>query len=193
MTINYVAFEDAIEAWFETVTGLTAYWENRRRKHERKLTFGKLNILTEVSLGDDEVRRSFDGGAPNGEQIEQIVSGNRLVTVSVRVKSRSQKADQSARYYLGKLRTSLADPARLAEFRAASIAVVRPMPLQNLDFTEQDRVISFGNMDVIFATVVNDDVAATTYIESALISSDIKNVDGTSLPAALQLDNLEVP
>ena len=189
MTIAYDVFETNILAWAEAVTGLTFYWRERARGHERAKAFGKLNILLDEALGVDEVRKSFDGAAPNGEQIEQTISGNRIIVVSIQVKSRSQRPLETARFHLSKLRTSLRDEVRLAAFRADSIAVVRSEAFQNLDFTEQNRRVSLGNMDVRFATVVNEGIAATTYIETVEVSSTFD----PPVSPAIELDNVELP
>ena len=192
MTIGYIAFESTLQAWFEGVTGLKVYWMERDRKHERAKAWGLLNVLSDQALGVDEVRQSFNGAAPAGEEIEQLVAGHRLITVSCSVKSRSQRPDNHARLHLSKLRTSLRNPSVLETFRAADIAVVNSLPLQNLDFDEENRRVSFSNMDVVFSTVVNEVVPATTYIETVVVSSDLK-VGDTSIAPSLQLDNAELP
>lgn len=193
MTIDYATFESTLETWFEGVTGLKVYWDERERKHERVKAWGLLNVISVVQLGVDEVRQSFDAGAPNGEQIEQLIAGNRVITVACSVKSRSQKPTNHARFWLSKLQTSLRDPSVLASFQAADIAVGLTLPLQNLDFDEENRRVSLATMDVQFATVVNEAILPTTWIEKVEVSSDIKDPGGVSIPASLQLDNLEMP
>ena len=153
-------------------------------------------MTTGRHLGIDDIRETdLTGGAPPaGEEIEVQISGQRLITVAVRVKSRDQEPLRTARFYLEQLRTSLRKPAiRATHLQPASIAVVRAMPTNDLDFTRQKRVEAFTNMDVIFATVVNELDVATTYIETVRVTSDIKNPAGVSLPDELQLIDFDIP
>lgn len=196
MTIAFDVFEDAIEAWAEAVTGLKFFWRNRKRGWEQAKTWGTLHVTTGRHLGIDDIReRDLTGGAPPaGEEIEVQISGQRLITVAVRVKSRDQEPLETARFYLEQLRTSLRKPSiRATHLQPASIAVVRAMPTNDLDFTRQKRVEAFSNMDVIFATVVNELDAPTTFIQTVRVTSDIKNPAGVSLPDELQLIDFDIP
>lgn len=198
MTIAYDTFETAIEDWAKAVTGFRFYWLNRKRNREFRKTWGTLQVISERDVGIDEVRQTdlTGGSPPAGGEIEVMISGNREITVSVQVKSRDQEPLKTARFFLAKLRTSLRKPGvRATHFQPNDIAVVRPLPLNELDFTRQNRVEALANMDVIFATVVNevDPAEATTFIETVRVSSDVKNPGGVSIDPALQLDDFDIP
>jgi len=196
VTIDYVGFEDALQAWLLGVTGLPkVFWEERDRINEAELRYwGLLNVLSDVNLGVDDVRYTPVAGAPPpGEDMDEQVAGQRLVTVSVRVKSRSQQADQTARYFLSKARTSLGSPlVREQYLQPFQIAVVRMAAFANLDFTEQRRRVSLSSMDVTFHTVA-ERVAQTTYIETVEVTSSYKDAEGNPIPSSLQLDDTPLP
>ena len=195
MTVAYDTFEAALLAWLPAATGVgRAYWENRQRNEERAKHWGLLNVIAERRLGIDDRRYEFDSGAPAGSDMEATIAGQRVITVSVRVKSRSQKPLETARHFLSKAATSLRMPSVLEVFAAADIAIVSIGDFVNLDFTQQNRTVSLGSMDVLFATVVNEvDPVKISFIEKLELTSDFKNAAGVSLPASLQLVDAEVP
>jgi hypothetical protein len=194
MTIAFDTFETQILAWFAAVTAIPTRMRNRETKRFQSKSWAELHILSSAALGVDEVRREFNSGGSPGSDVDVQIAGQRLVTVSCRVKSRSQEPLQTARFYLERARTSLSKPAvRATHFDPFQIAVVRTQPLVDLDFDEENRVVSLANMDVVFETVVDEADAPVSHIASAVLSSDLKNVDGSSLPAVLQLDNVELP
>lgn len=194
MSLDYVTFEDALEGWLADVTGLRVFWEERARINEAHLrSWGLLNVLSENHLGIDDFRIEDASPPVAGAELATQVAGQRVVSVSVRIKSRSQKPDQTARHYLGIARSSLRDPIVRAEhFHPARIAVVSIAGLANLDFTEQRRRISLAAMDVMFGTVA-ERLGTETFIEKIEASSDWLDPSGASLPPSLQLDDAELP
>lgn len=197
-SIDWVEFQDQVKAWVEAEGGFTtprAYWQEEARPNETALkVWAELNILNDEDLGVDDFRVGDHPTPSAGAELQTIVAGQRLVTVSIRVKARrDQRAAKTARHYISLLRTSLRDPkVRATYFQPFGIAVVLMQPLQNLDFTDQRRRVSLGNMDVQFAVAVNR-LGDETYIEKTLVSSDVKDPEGNSLPASLQLDDVVMP
>ena len=194
MSIDFTTFEDEVLAWFKAETGLAfARWMHRKTKRFQAKQWGELHVLSVQGLGVDEVIGALGSGGA-GADFDQQVSGQRLITVSCRVKSRSQNPTFTARHFLEKARTSLRKPSvRATYFVPNNIAIVRHMALVDLDFRQDSRIVSLTNLDIVFATSVNEADDATTFIEKTVVSSDIKNAGGVSIAASLQLDNLELP
>lgn len=194
-TIDYVEFQAMVGAWLLAEAVLPrVYWAEEQRKSTVPYKqFGVLNIISDNDAGVDETRYGDHPTPTPGAELQQVVAGNRLVTVSVRVESqRDQRPDKTARYFLSRARTSLRDPqVRALYFEPFEIAVVRMEQLQNLDFTDERRRVSLAQMDVTFLTVVNR-ITDETFIERAEISSDFKDPGGASLPAALQMDDFDI-
>lgn len=193
-SLDFVTFQDQVEAWMAAETGLRVYWENQDRNWEQAKAWGLLNIVAVVDNGVDDERYRDHPSPSAGAELERNVGGLRHVTVSVRVQSRTQRpADQSARWYLEKLRTSLRDPqVRRTYFAPFDINLIRMLSFQNLDFTEQRRTVSLGNMDVLFATTANR-LGTETYVETIEVSSDVSDPDGNPISPSLQLDDVVMP
>lgn len=109
------------------------------------------------------------------------VSGDRLLTLTILVKSRDQGATHTATYYLEKLRTSLAKPSSLAILRAAGLAYSTAEEVIDLDGWTDDRLESMGSLDVHFNAVENeqDGVESTPFVETAEMSATLTADSGT--------------
>lgn len=192
--MDWQTIQDTLREWVARATGLPTYWfgedvENIHTPH------CELQVGSSAGLGVDETRYTYDATQPNGQELVRTQCGNRLFMLSCRARTRDQTPVGAARFYLEKVRTALQKRSSLETFRASNLAVVGHEPLINLDAIFQDRQQSEAQLDIRFSTVVNETDPADQgqWIESTLVSSDIKNVDGSSLPAGLQFDEEEIP
>lgn len=139
-----------------------------------------LNVIASDAVGVDDVRRTYVDAAPAGQEITQVVSGQRTFTVSMRAESDSQLPDKAARVHVEKLRLCLRRPSALAQLRVAGVAIVEMHPTATVDFDWDGRRISASVMDVVFAAVAEDSVRpedSTTFIEHVELTTDIEGSD----------------
>jgi hypothetical protein len=190
--MDFPAYEAAMLAWVEAQApaglDLTAQFRNRQGGWQSK-TRALLNVHTSRSVGVDKLRHQQDVTLPEGADLVPTVTGERQLTLSVLVQSRDQRSDQTARYVLEKLRTSLAKPSVLQAFRAAKLGFSRAEAIVDLDRHLDDRIESMASMDVHFNAVVNerDTAEADGFPERAGIAAELTS------PADLDVGWDEIP
>lgn len=191
--IDFQKIQDTLREWFCNASGIPAFWFGEEVENEEK-PYCELQIGSTDGLGIDETRETFNPSEP-GREVVRCQSGNRLFILSCRAKSRDQRPNYAARFYLEKVRTALSAAWSKAIFQENNLAFVEALPLVNLDEVFQDRQQSRALLEVQFATAVNvaDPHDAGGYIAKTLVSSDYKDAGGTSLPADLRLDDKEMP
>lgn len=184
---NWATIEAGLESWFETVTGLRLDWRN-------DASAGQLNpkprafaqILSVVQEGGNELLFDYDA---DSDSMIPTVFGKRLVTVQFTVHNRSQKPTEDARFYLEKARNATRLPSANEILADAGIAIVSTQPLTILDTVFDKRWESRASFDIIVRvldTVVYGVEEGTSYINKAIISSDIEGA-----PESLQFDDEE--
>lgn len=193
--MNWATIRNAIKAAVVASTGIAdVQWRNSKeaggwRGGENGLNpYIDLVLRSPQTLGQDETRYTFNAGT---DQQAKTQVGNRRMIVSVRIHNHSQAEGEEAVGALASLlRTRLHWAGVLANLRTAGVALSAIQPTVDADFTEDDREVSLAIVDVVFLAGESDtDTTATgDYIQSVEIESDkLRDVDGTDLPADLQI------
>jgi hypothetical protein len=183
---------EAVRGWFAGASGLKAIWENDKRPFMATGRFVTLHVLTVASVGVDETRYVWNATT---EKLEPVQCGYRTITVTVHVESQDQTPEKAARWYLELIRTKLRTPAALATFAAQGLALIETLPSINLDALVEDRWLSRARLDIRFGMAVEYAAVdeAVEHIAQVEVSSEIDNVDGTPLPASVQLTEEILP
>jgi|GEM_PF-4521396 len=192
--MNWQLIQDTLREWFYRLSGLPTYWHGEAVENVEH-PFAELRVDSSQGLGVDETRETVDPAAQDGSEITRQQWGNRLFTLTCRVETRDQTPAGAARNYLEKVRIGLMKPSSLAYLRTACLALVASEPVLDQDRFFQDRQESVADMDVRFATVATetDPKEAGGYFDRIEATSNLKNVDGSPLPASLQLNREEMP
>lgn len=173
--MDWPTIEDAIHAWAVAEAGISFVWAGQDSPRLAK-PFGRLEISAVNNPGVDSVAYEYDADADN---MATTVKGPRDFMVSIEVYSDGVTRALTARQYVEALRDSLRKPSVLAAFETANIAVIRPMPLQNIG-----RVISGENesrwgVDIHFAGSMSMSDTASDYVKSVEVTGDVSgNVIG---------------
>lgn len=117
-----------------------------------KLSLGPL--VTKAA--DDEVRTSYDGTQPLGEEMAETVTGYRTFTLKVLCECGDQTDSGTAQNYLETLRTRLRWTTSRAALNAVNVAMVGTADILDLSRTVDNRAWSIANLDIRLATRTNE-------------------------------------
>ena len=192
--MNWTTLHDTLDTWFKRATGLSIVSWDKEKTAFPAYPFGELALNTWSNVGTDEVRRAYDPTAEAGHEVVNSVSGHRTFTLSCKARSRDNRPGYAAIVYIEKARNSLAKPNTIALFQEAEISLIEATPSVELPGLFQDREDSFASFDLRMCAVINetDPLDAGGYISKVQITSDLKDVDGESIPNTLQLDKEEI-
>lgn len=150
-----------------------------------------LRLMTSVEIGEDEWRYSLDGD----ESMLTTIVGMRKITLNVRVETENESDDWFSFVTAERIRTRIWTPGNLERIASFNCAVIELAQTQNVSTAGDDRLISMAAFDIIFSASFEDQQPPdpTGWIEVVELTSHIQDVSGTDLPAALQLNQVDVP
>lgn len=186
MTIDFATIKAAIKSWAAAQSGISAIWRDEANSMVFKPVI-KLHLHTVQGLGVDYLGWDYDdtldppdeeGG---GGDYVPTVSGNRLMVLSIQCETRNQHGNNSALYYLEKLRTSLKKPSVRSGLYAACVVVTSTEATQDLSDWTDDRTESLAQLDVHLSTVVNnrDESEADSYADKMNAQGVLEAPSGT--------------
>lgn len=195
--IDWKAVESAIESMLEDATGLKAVKRDGPRpfaKSPRKQkALALYKIITRRGVGVDEVRYTDNGAAAPDPSCVPTACGIRTFTLSLQVLSYTQDPNREAACYLEEVRTCVRLPQVLECLQQAGLALIEVLPTTPLDYEADDRVYSRANMDMRFSVAATKTGDAIQNIETVVISSEFRGVDGNILPSPPNVTNQEIP
>jgi hypothetical protein len=164
--MDFAAYKTAIKTWVEAQSGLIAQWRDESGGWQGKPRI-RLHLMSSAPLGVDWLGYDLDEGLEDGSDFVPTVRGNRTLTLSILCETRNQTSNNTASYYLEKLRTSLKKPSVRTGLYAAGLVVSSSEAVQDLAAWVDDRVESEAQLDVHLATVVNskDEAEAGSYAD----------------------------
>lgn len=196
--IDLPTIYETLQEWGKTQIRLRFVWQHMAEEYKRTLEqhsmVGVFSINSIRTLGRDEIRYEARSPAVANRDLTVSVIGSRAVGVNIEVRSRDQRPQNNAIIYCEQLRSSLRKPSAIELFNAANMSVFNIGDLGVFDEVFDDRWESVARFIVEFGVGVHetDEREETGAIETIIVSSDIKDVDGSSLPASLQMDNEEI-
>jgi hypothetical protein len=188
--MDFATIRPALKTWVETITGIpdrNVYWFRKPRGWRGLHAILRMN--PPANQGRDAVNYEDTPGAPAGQEITPIVTGNREFTLQIKVISYSEDDDKMAMYYTDLIHDSLRLPTSIAAFRAVSIGFQQVMSHVDLEEIKDSRDTSVAQIDLRFNADTRLEGTATTNVEHWGVKSDTLNLpDGT--PAANQIDDI---
>lgn len=195
MAFDYPDFPDKFDAFrkaIEVASGCPVFWkfqslEGRHREANR--VWGELKPFSILPIGVDWVK-NVDEGTVEYPRVE-VVCGYRRVVFQLNFVSRSQEHKMSAWYAAIRAQSRIRYSFINAEFFAPFCMALETVG-QVLDVPEgqvwDDRVEDVALLEITMSTTLEDrDAAAVgTWIENAVIASNLKNAGGISLDPSLQ-------
>lgn len=173
--MNWATIQNAVQAWFTSATGIVTIWADQNAPRPA-YPFAVLNVISETALGQDEVRYTLN--AATGK-LDPVVCGNRLLTVSCQVHTRTPAPNTSPRHYLSLARTSLKKSTVLDALKIAGLAVVRAESVQINDQDVEGAWVYVGLMDIQFAAADNVADTSSDYIETVQATGEFPPSDLT--------------
>jgi hypothetical protein len=179
MTLPFAAFKTAIAAWVEAQSGTTFQWRDESGGWQSKTRI-RGHLSNSDVLGEDFLTWAQDTDLDVGSDFVPTVSGNRTLRLSLYCHSRDQRGNNTASYYLEKIRASIKKPSVRAGLYAAGLVITSTEPVQDIALTIDDRVESRASLDIALAAVVNvrDEAEADSYVDNTVISADLETPAG---------------
>lgn len=192
--IKFTRSMKAIQSWFDTATGLKSRWTYEPETNE-EAPHGILELKKIESVGTDESRQFTKPDGTVGFEI----CGQRMMTIELRVRSRSQKPDDFSPLYMESALQSTSAIWALSKLHDADVAIVDWSDMQHMSAPFDDRNESIALVEMRFAvvSVTVDARNSAGVIEHAEITSTLTDASGTTpptlLPTPLQLADEVMP
>lgn len=190
-TINPVLLELFRECAVNTAlpqTKFKAEWRDRPASFidpDQKLGL-LLKITSVAEIGEDETRYDDEMGSAQ--------TGQRKFTLQVQAIVVENTDDNWCMATLERVRMRLRRPRNLERLHDVEVSHIKTGPAIPVVFKDKGRVYSSGTMDIVFGAVAyEDDPITVGWIQYLVISSHLRDVDGTELAAGQQMVNVEVP
>lgn len=143
-------------------------------------------ITSCTGIGEDEWRYVAD---TDPTQQHVTISGHRLFTLSVKCESYDATNTFMAPWFLERIYTRLSRPSSIAALQALGVSWVDNGPTLDLSgvISEEERIFSIGQKDLMFTAVINDadddatDDPMATIQHVNLTSNTLDNVNGVPL------------
>ena len=202
MPCDLAAIGTALDAWANAAIYLAV---NRRDEEEVIAgTWDASSLVNAASLesyfspvrttgAPDAVRKEHDDGAPLGEEVTPKISGRRTFTWELKCTSDSQHLGERGVDLLDSLPALMAGPTFRTVCRGVRIgftAVEGPVDV-SAEIAGRKRAI--GLLTTTFSVAVDQADAPYGYVETFIVTSDIKNQGGTSLPEEAQIHEESIP
>lgn len=193
--IDYTTIKEAIRSQIEDVAeGPDVVWKDEPQQALSDQTLARvyLSITTSRGVGRDDYGHEWadvPGSDPPRQVYQEYVRGQRVLTVNVSCDVLHQAPDDAAEAVLDRIRTRLRRSESREAFLAANIALARRVEIGAIPTVRDQRAASSAAMDLFFNAAFFEVLKRDAdYFERVAISSDLKNVDGTSFPSKLQID-----
>lgn len=198
--MDYAAAQSALKTLVTSVLGWTSptdpvVFENEPRpRHNGRIAI--LSWVSGVGVGVDDLRWEDNGALAPDPNYVPTLAGDRMLALQVSVETLDQSPGAPhARAALEQFRTRIRRPSSLAALRAANLGMVDVGAVSQADYRVDNRMISRALIELRLnaTTFDRDDDGAIGTIESTDITSHISDVDGTQLPASLQMNAENIP
>ncbi len=179
--MNWTTVMNAIHAWFVTTSGLAAnkvVWAGQPVP-KKAYPCAVLTIGDIATIGQDTTSYS----APSAGLITPTTKGMRYFTLSCDVRTIAEPQTpltptSGPSYYLGKVRDAVWSPDTETTFRAAELAIVRPLTTTKLDQPIDDVRIELRQVfDIRLVSVSNTTYSTNSYIENVSAAGEIDDIE----------------
>lgn len=136
-----------------------------------------LHAFGDATKGTDGIRYELDAET---QKLIPSTHGNRLFTVSIEFRSKTQEAGKSARFYAERMRNRIAWPRGQAMLKALNVSFVRIETFSDLSTAVDGRVEGRCVLDVRLQTRIQETDAAggVGYFERAALETTYERPDG---------------
>lgn len=182
MAMDFAAYKAAIETWVAAQSGLTVQWQDESGGWQGKPRI-RARLHSSRPLGQDYLVWAEDTDLDDGEDFVPTVQGNRLLELKLYCRTRNQHDNNTAPYYLEKVRSSLKKPSTRATLLAADLVVASAEAVQDIEIVVDNRRESYAYLDVHLATVVNDrdESEADSWPESVVTTAELVAPDDSDM------------
>ena len=197
MTASPIEFEpiwDGIKAWVTELAGLNVAdveWFDYPQGFAGAVQV-RLNPTAMPTVGQ-QLEYTDTGTDEEEGELEAAQVAESLLTVSISVRSRSQNPLDFALRHAKLIEGGLLDQEQRAVLDALCISplrVLRGPQIGNVNW--DNRMEQLCTLDVQFSVGTSQAMGAVAWFDKAQVSSETRNVDGSLLPDAMQLDDEEI-
>lgn len=167
--MDYVAFQNFLADWFKDVTDLPAVHWDAPNTERPDYPYGVLTLLSEDDLGQDETSYELVSGV-----LQPTISGNRIVTVTLKTVTNTNKPPNHARGYLAKAFNAMGKDTTVDAFSAAGIAIVDQGAVIGFNTPRNLGIVSVAAFDLRLAITISESDTANSYIAQAQVSGEVK-------------------
>jgi len=170
--ITWTTVENAVQAWFAAASGVpsaSVRWANQKvpRPSRPYAELKRISVSDEGTF--DELRLSFDGAQPAGQEIGVTTYGPRRVLVSCQVFSDVVTGAGTASEYVELARSALSLPSVLSALRAGGLSLVNRGGTRDLSALVETASESRAQLDVTFS-VADCATDRTGYFDTVVVT-----------------------
>lgn len=191
--------QPALKAWVAILSGVDpafVVFENEPRPRTNG-TLALLSWVSDAAVGVDENRYEDSGAAAPDGNLLPVSVGDRLVALQVGFETTDQRPDApNARACAVRMRDRIRLRSSLSRIADMNLGLVGTDPIVQADYRAEQRMVARAVLGLRFnaTSYERDDAAGIVgQIESVDVTSQLADVDGAQLPAALQLDHVNIP
>lgn len=155
----------------------SAEWDGRKKTfvHPKIKQSLFLEVTSCVGVGEDETRYEFDDD-PDVNALAVTQTGNRRFVLQVRSEVFENTDSLWCMETLERIRTRLYRPSSIEALLDVEVALIRIEKSVKVPAQQDQRALSAGVMDIVFAAAVNDvDPVPVGWIERIQLTSDFKD------------------
>ncbi len=193
--IDHTLIDPAIGSWLDGM-GLQNYMRDKTEPNVRMQSedptkivqaIGSYKFLASLNPGWDELRQDVSA---DPKLLDQVITGHRVLTISVQVRSIRADAPDHAFALAERARTRLRLPSVTAIFKAAGIAFADTTDVVDISFPDRNqRTNGLASFDFRVNAAAAESDPVTDTIGTVLLSTNYLDETGTPLPAANQLSD----
>ena len=177
--MELATLQDALPTFLATLLGIPCDWRKQERSM-RVVSHALLDIISSPVIGTDELVSSdvLDSAMPpNVVGTKETVYGLRELTLQVTVWSLAQTLQDSARFYLERLRTRIRWSSSVAALKAMGIGLLTIAPITLGDPAQGGRFVSVAFVDARFSYGVAESDTTAPFVESYDLTGTFDNGD----------------
>jgi hypothetical protein len=186
--MDWTPFHEALRTWLTEATQVDVIWLGEAVP-EVYAPLCEMQILTVRQDGPDTVTRTDPGGDAD---LNEMQCGTRLVMVQVRARTRDYDPSNYALALLENAKASLLSTKVVEELEEQGVALVSASDVRMMPTTHRGRLEQEGVFDLECSVSVHKELGTVGWFNRVRVTSAVRKVDGSALPAALRLTDEEI-
>lgn len=180
------AWRTGLVAWFALIVGLSAdaiSWADESQTMTVGVS-GSLRPIADVALGQEEKQTELASPAgPDGEELTRKIGGPRALSLSLVLDGYDQRLPGSPFFTLRSAATKIRSSESIAALQELGFGLISVGRVLNVPRKESGRTFPRAVLDLRLGYTNVENLDPITFIESAELTSHVRDTDGTELPS----------